>query len=640
MSAAAVEDLRSTDPVERLLEDSWDARSSSVSMRERTVEALAALAFLCCAGPLAIHAFAVHDVDLLLAAVLVGMYAFVAGLVRFPIGAGYVVPSYVVLVPMLLLLPPGVVPLLTAAGLLLGRLLDGLGRKAERGRVLMAIPDAWHALGPAAVLVAAGPLHGDVRTVLVYAAAFAAACLIDLTSATLREAAIQGLRSSLQLRVIALVWLVDAAFAPLGLLVAHAAQHSRLELLLILPLNGLFMALSRERNARIEQATRRLEEMLTDPLTKLGNRRKLSVDVEGRLEGASASAPLVLALFDLDGFKGYNDTLGHLAGDALLTRLGAKLKAAVDAHGSAYRLGGDEFCVLLNAPEDELARSLAAAVEALKERGDRVAVSASYGAVALPAEAADLEHAIQLADERMYERKRRRPSRPSEEIREVLASIIHANRPALEAHSNEVARLCVRVGTQLGLGREALRALEHAGELHDVGKAGIPDAILAKAAPLSEAELEYVHRQTQLVERMLVAIPALRGVAALVGSSHERWDGSGYPDGLAGEQIPLGSRIIAACEAYATMRSERPYRARLGHEQACEELRRASGLQFDPDVVQALLTELAESGEAPAPESAAAGAEPRREPRCTLPHRTHPCTQRGSLKECAVGPQN
>ena len=100
MSAAAVEDLRSTDPVERLLEDSWDARSSSVSMRERTVEALAALAFLCCAGPLAIHAFAVHDVDLLLAAVLVGMYAFVAGLVRFPIGAGYVVPSYVVLVPM------------------------------------------------------------------------------------------------------------------------------------------------------------------------------------------------------------------------------------------------------------------------------------------------------------------------------------------------------------------------------------------------------------------------------------------------------------------------------------------------------------------------------------------------------------
>src|SRR5947207_45422 len=101
-------------------------------MRERTVEALAALAFLCCAGPLAIHALAVHQVDPLLAALLVGMYAFVAGLIRFPIGAGYVVPSYVVLVPMLLLLPPGVVPLLTAAGLLLGRLLDALARRAAQ----------------------------------------------------------------------------------------------------------------------------------------------------------------------------------------------------------------------------------------------------------------------------------------------------------------------------------------------------------------------------------------------------------------------------------------------------------------------------------------------------------------------------
>jgi diguanylate cyclase (GGDEF)-like protein len=639
--SAAVEDLRSTDPVERLLEDSWDARSSSVSVRERTVEALAALAFLCCAGPLAIHAFAVHDVDLLLAAGLVGMYAFVAGLVRFPLGAGYVVPSYVVLVPMLLLLPPGVVPLLTAAGLLLGRLLDGLVRGTERGRVLMAIPDAWHAVGPAAVLVAAGPLHGDMHTALIYAAAFAAACLIDLTSATLREAAIRGLRSSLQLRVSALVWLVDAAFAPLGLLVAHAAQHSRLDLLLILPLNVLFMALSRERNARIEQATRRLEEMLTDPLTKLGNRRKLSVDVEGRIEGASASAPLVLALFDLDGFKGYNDTLGHLAGDALLTRLGAKLKAAVDAHGSAYRLGGDEFCVLLNAPEEELERALAAAVDALKERGERVGVSASYGAVALPAEATDLEHAIQLADERMYERKRGRPSRPGEEVREVLASIIHANRPGLEAHSSAVARLCVRVGARLGLGREALRALEHAGELHEIGKAGTPDTILTKVTPLTEAEGEYLRRHIARSERMLAAIPALRGIAALVASSHERWDGGGYPDGLAGNQIPLGSRIIAACDAYLAMRSERPYRARLGHEDACEELRRASGLQFDPDVVRALLTELGGSSEAPADEIVvAAGSEPQREQRWALPPRTHPRAQQGPRQECAAGAQN
>ncbi|TMK95521.1 MAG: diguanylate cyclase [Actinobacteria bacterium] len=640
MSAATLEGLRPSDPVERLLEDSWHARSKSASARERTVEGLAALAFLCCAGPLAIHALGAHDVDPLLAASMVGMYAFVARLIKFPIGAGYVVPSYLVLVPMLLLLPPGLVPLLTAGGLLLGTLIKSLARRAERERVLMSIPDAWHALGPAVVLVAAGPVHGGVHAALVYAAAFAAGCMVDLTSATVREAAIQGLRSHLQLRVIALVWLVDAALAPLGLLVAHAAVHERADLLLILPVNGLLLALSRERNARIAQAHRRLEALLTDPLTKLGNRRKLSADLEARFAKASTSAPLVLALFDLDGFKGYNDTFGHLAGDALLARLGVKLKAAVEEHGSAYRLGGDEFCVLLSAPAQELGRGLAAAVDALKESGERFAVGASYGAVALPAEAANLEHAIQLADERMYERKRGRPSNRGEEVREVLGSIIHANRPALEAHSSEVGRLCLRVGIRLGLTGEALLELEHAGALHDIGKVGIPDTILAKVTPLSEAESEYVRRHTLLGERMLAAIPALRGVAALVRSSHERWDGGGYPDGLAGEQIPLGSRVIAACDAYEAMRSERPYRARLGHGAACEELRRASGLQFDPDVVQALLTELAEAGEAPAAESAAASTEHRRQQRCTLAHRTDPCAQHGPREECTVGAQN
>jgi diguanylate cyclase (GGDEF)-like protein len=405
-SATTIEDVRSADPVERLLEDSWDARSDRVSARERTVEALAALAFLCCAGPLAVHALASHDVDPLLAVGLVGMYAFMACLIKFPIGAGYVVPSYIVLVPMLLLLPPGVVPLLAAGGLLLGTLIDALAGRSERERVLMSIADAWHALGPAAVLVAAGPLHGGARTGLVYAAAFAAGCVLDLTSATVREAAIRGLRSQLQVRVIALVWGVDAALAPLGLVVAHAAQRNPLNLLLILPLNGVLLALSRDRNSRIERAMRRLEEVLTDPLTRLGNRRKLGVDVEARLAQSSTSAPLIFALFDLDGFKAYNDTLGHLAGDALLTRVAARLKAAVSAHGSAYRLGGDEFCVLLSGKGEELQAALGAAADALTEHGEHLVVAASYGTVELPAEAANLEHAIQLADERMYARKR------------------------------------------------------------------------------------------------------------------------------------------------------------------------------------------------------------------------------------------
>jgi HD-GYP domain-containing protein (c-di-GMP phosphodiesterase class II) len=269
----------------------------------------------------------------------------------------------------------------------------------------------------------------------------------------------------------------------------------------------------------------------------------------------------------------------------------------VAEHGSAYRLGGDEFCVLLSSPAGGIDAALAAAADALRETGDSVAVCASYGAVALPAEAANLEHAIQLADERMYERKRGRPSHLAKEVREVLTSIIQANRPALEAHSSEVARLCLRVGRRLGLTGDALRELGHAGELHDIGKVGIPDAILAKAAPLSDAEREHVRRHTLLGERILAAVPALRGVAALVRSSHERWDGDGYPDGLAGEQIPLASRIIAACDAYEAMRSQRPYRARFTRDWACAELRREAGRQFDPDVVEALLLELDGAGD-------------------------------------------
>ncbi len=194
-----------------------------------------------------------------LAVVLVCLYALASRMIKFPIGAGYVVPSYLVLVPMLLLLPPGIVPLLTAAGLVLGTLGQVAVRRVGPERVLFAIPDAWHALGPALVLVLVGTVHGGMRLALVYVAAFLAGCLIDLISATVREAAAMGIASRVQIRVIALVWVIDACIAPVGLLVAHAARGDRAEVLLILPLFGVLLLLSRDRNARIAQAQRRLD---------------------------------------------------------------------------------------------------------------------------------------------------------------------------------------------------------------------------------------------------------------------------------------------------------------------------------------------------------------------------------------------
>src|SRR5260370_4687135 len=142
----------------------------------------------------------------------------------FPIGAGYVVPSYLVLVPMLLLLPPGMVPALAAAGLLLGTLVLVASGRAEVNKLLPSIPDAWHALGPAAVLVLAGPVAG-AAAVPVYVGAFAAGCMLDLVSATVRDAVALGVGHRIQLRVLAQVWLIDASLAPVGLVIAHAAQR-------------------------------------------------------------------------------------------------------------------------------------------------------------------------------------------------------------------------------------------------------------------------------------------------------------------------------------------------------------------------------------------------------------------------------
>src|SRR2546430_7177143 len=259
MNDAALDDARSSNPVERLLEDSWATRKRGLNQRELLVEASAAAIFLGLAIPLAIPALSNASFDPLLAAVLVGMYALASRLIEFPIGAGYVVPSYLVLVPMLLLLPPGLAPMLTATGLVLGTLGQALARRVGSERVLFSIPDALHSLGPAAVLVAV-PHPGDgLHQAVVYILAFAAGCLIDLVSATLREAAILGVGSRVQIRVIALVWLIDACVAPLGLIVAHAARHDSAEVLLLLPLNGVLLLLARDRSARIEQAQRRLD---------------------------------------------------------------------------------------------------------------------------------------------------------------------------------------------------------------------------------------------------------------------------------------------------------------------------------------------------------------------------------------------
>jgi len=337
-------------------------------------------------------------------------------------------------------------------------------------------------------------------------------------------------------------------------------------------------------------------EATTDALTGLANRRQLLVDLDRRLKGDPVPTTLLM-LFDLDGFKGYNDTFGHPAGDALLARLGGKLATVPRSAGCVYRLGGDEFCLLATVGEGEAEPLIDRACDALTETGEGFEIGSSFGAVVLPDEARDSSHAMQVADERLYAQKYSRRGE-SERTMAALLEALSIREPDLQAQLADVGSLSVDIGKMLGLRRDELEELERAAQLHDLGKLAVPDEILHKPGPLDEREWEFVRQHTIVGERILRASPALRSVATVVRLSHENWDGSGYPDGIAGEEIPLGSRIIRACNAYVGMTSGRPYRAGLSTDDALDELRRRAGNDFDPTVVRVLVAHVRDEQEA------------------------------------------
>ena len=326
------------------------------------------------------------------------------------------------------------------------------------------------------------------------------------------------------------------------------------------------------------------EEALTDALTGLGNRRRFVADFEQRIGDPE---PTALVVFDLDGFKAYNDAFGHAAGDTLLSRVAGRLAEATDGYGSAYRLGGDEFCVLASIGFVGPGSVIERAAEALTEEGEGFAVRCSYGAVLMPAEASGLTEALRIADDRMYLQKQQsRPSAEQQSI-DVLLSVLNERDSLLAHHLTDVADLAEAVSRRLDVAPAQLATIRQAAELHDVGKLAIPEEILTKPSPLTDDEWEFVRRHTLIGERILASAPALRAAGEIVRSSHERWDGDGYPDRLAGGEIPLGSRIIAVCDAFDAMTSSRPYASVLSRQQAIRELIRCSGTQFDPEVVDA-----------------------------------------------------
>jgi diguanylate cyclase (GGDEF)-like protein/putative nucleotidyltransferase with HDIG domain len=367
----------------------------------------------------------------------------------------------------------------------------------------------------------------------------------------------------------------------------------------------------------IVRALRAMRLALTDPLTGLGNHRHFHERLERELRHAhERRLPLTLCLIDVDDFKRINDRFGHPAGDRVLSLLATRLRQS----GEAFRLGGDEFALLLPGYDENTAVTAATSVV---ERISAIqldqlgSVTVSAGIATSPAHAADRDELIRLADSALYWAKeygknRVRAYRPDViELAELkrlasgpdraarfraaasLARAVDARDVYTGSHSQRVADLAARTARRLGLPEEEVELTRLAASLHDLGKLAIPEEILRKPGPLTDPERMVLERHPQIGFRMLESL-GVDPVADWVLHHHERWDGSGYPDGLPGDAIPLGARIIFVADAYDAMTSERVYRRRVAPEQAIAELRRCAGSQFDPGIVNALADELGE----------------------------------------------
>jgi diguanylate cyclase (GGDEF)-like protein len=329
-----------------------------------------------------------------------------------------------------------------------------------------------------------------------------------------------------------------------------------------------------------------------DPLTGSLNRRGFAERFEAELNAAERSGqPLGLLQIDLDHFKAINDTKGHAAGDELLIWVVRTVNELLRPTDWVGRLGGDEFAILLPGASRGNADEVADRVRyALTERAP-----ASIGIAVFPIDGAAPEELHRRADDMLYERKGdlRGATMGPLERKELswattLANAVDTRMAVQHEHSTNVGEYAAAIGRRLGWAENEVGLLRMAGILHDVGKVVVPDRILRKAGTLTEEEFEAIKPFPAAGAELVARIEGMEPILPWIRHSHERIDGGGYPDGLAGEAIPLGARILHVADAYDSMTSQRTYRPPLALDQALSELRSGAGSQFDPDCVAAL----------------------------------------------------
>jgi diguanylate cyclase (GGDEF)-like protein/putative nucleotidyltransferase with HDIG domain len=384
--------------------------------------------------------------------------------------------------------------------------------------------------------------------------------------------------------------------------------------------NSMSQALS-QAFARLRQASE------TDGLTGLLNHRALHEAVEREVARARRyGTPFGVLALDVDDFKLFNDVHGHPAGDRLLGQLAQLLREQTRQADIVGRVGGDEFIVILSETDADALRVIAqhvhravAAQPYVTADGEPIPVRASVGLACFPNDGSTASSLIACADASLYASKRRGGDTfshghgdvwPAEieaatfgMLESLVAAVDNLDRYTFR-HSHEVTEHALAIARTLGLSPEDLQVVRHAGLLHDVGKIGVPGSILRKPGRLTLEEREVMRQHPLLGEHLIQEIPDCEEVRAAVVSHHERWDGTGYPHGLRGEETPLLGRIIAVADAYAAMTSDRPYRLGLTQDEAIAELRAQAGSQFDPELVELLVADLGQEDHCRVPDAA------------------------------------